>query len=66
MSLAVLRSRALSGMEAPAASVEVQPANRLPGLTMAGPSLHLLEKLAAPRYPAPILVRRAAQCSLPA
>jgi magnesium chelatase family protein len=36
MSLAVLRSRALAGMEAPAVSVEVHLANGLPGLTMVG------------------------------
>ena len=36
MSLAVLRSRALSGMEAPAVSVEVHLANGLPGLTIVG------------------------------
>jgi hypothetical protein len=36
MSLAVLRSRALAGMEAPAVSVEVHLANGLPGLTIAG------------------------------
>jgi magnesium chelatase family protein len=34
MSLAVLRSRALAGMDAPAVSVEVHLANGLPGLTM--------------------------------
>ena len=34
MSLAVLRSRALAGMEAPAVSVEVHLANGLPGLTI--------------------------------
>jgi magnesium chelatase family protein len=36
MSLAVLRSRALAGMEAPVVSVEVHLANGLPGLTIAG------------------------------
>jgi magnesium chelatase family protein len=36
MSLAVLRSRALAGMEAPAVSVEVHLANGLPGLTSVG------------------------------
>lgn len=36
MSLAVLRSRALAGMEAPAVNVEVHLANGLPGLTMVG------------------------------
>src|SRR4051812_26941839 len=36
MSLAVLRSRALAGMEAPAVSVEVHLANGLPGLTIVG------------------------------
>lgn len=36
MSLAVLRSRALSGMEAPAVSVEVHLANGLPGLALVG------------------------------
>ena len=36
MSLAVLRSRALSGMEAPSVSVEVHLANGLPGLTIVG------------------------------
>ena len=36
MSLAVLRSRALAGMEAPAVSVEVHLANGLPGLTTVG------------------------------
>ena len=34
MSLAVLRSRALAGMEAPEVSVEVHLANGLPGLTI--------------------------------
>lgn len=34
MSLAVLRSRALAGMEALCVSVEVHLANGLPGLTM--------------------------------
>jgi hypothetical protein len=38
MSLAVLRSRALAGMEAPAVSVEVHLANGLPGLTIVGPN----------------------------
>lgn len=36
MSLAVLRSRALAGMEAPAVSVEVHLANGLPGMTIVG------------------------------
>ncbi|WP_091874272.1 YifB family Mg chelatase-like AAA ATPase [Massilia yuzhufengensis] len=36
MSLAVLRSRALAGMEAPAVSVEVHLANGLPALTIVG------------------------------
>jgi magnesium chelatase family protein len=36
MSLAVLRSRALAGMEAPPVSVEVHLANGLPGLTIVG------------------------------
>lgn len=36
MSLAVLRSRALAGMEAPAVSVEVHLANGLPGLALVG------------------------------
>jgi magnesium chelatase family protein len=36
MSLAVLRSRALAGMEAPAVSVEVHLANGLPSFTMVG------------------------------
>lgn len=36
MSLAVLRSRALSGMEAPAVSVEVHLANGLPGMHIVG------------------------------
>jgi magnesium chelatase family protein len=36
MSLAVLRSRALAGMLAPAVNVEVHLANGLPGLTIAG------------------------------
>ncbi len=36
MSLAVLRSRALAGMDAPAVSVEVHLANGLPGLTIVG------------------------------
>ena len=36
MSLAVLRSRALAGMEAPAVSVEVHLANGLPSLTLVG------------------------------
>jgi magnesium chelatase family protein len=36
MSLAVLKSRALAGMEAPAVSVEVHLANGLPGLTIVG------------------------------
>ena len=36
MSLAVLRSRALAGMEAPAVSVEVHLANGLPSLTIVG------------------------------
>ncbi len=36
MSLAVLRSRALAGMEAPSVSVEVHLANGLPSFTMVG------------------------------
>jgi magnesium chelatase family protein len=36
MSLAVLRSRALAGMDAPTVSVEVHLANGLPGLTIVG------------------------------
>jgi magnesium chelatase family protein len=36
MSLAVVRSRALAGMEAPAVSVEVHLANGLPGLAIVG------------------------------
>jgi len=36
MSLAVLRSRALAGMEAPAVSVEVHLANGLPGIAIVG------------------------------
>ena len=36
MSLAVLRSRALAGMDAPAVSVEVHLANGLPGLAIVG------------------------------
>ena len=36
MSLAVLRSRALAGMEAPAVNVEVHLANGLPGIAKAG------------------------------
>lgn len=36
MSLAVLRSRALAGMEAPAVSVEVHLANGLPGMAIVG------------------------------
>lgn len=36
MSLAVLRSRALAGMDAPAVSVEVHLANGLPGFTIVG------------------------------
>nr|WP_267874601.1 MULTISPECIES: hypothetical protein [unclassified Massilia] len=36
MSLAVLRSRALADMEAPAVSVEAHLANALPGLTSVG------------------------------
>lgn len=36
MSLAVLRSRALSGMEAPAVTVEVHLANGLPGMQIVG------------------------------
>ena len=36
MSLAVLKSRALSGMEAPEVTVEVHLANGLPGLTIVG------------------------------
>jgi magnesium chelatase family protein len=36
MSLAVLRSRALAGMEAPAVSVEVHLANGLPSMTIVG------------------------------
>jgi magnesium chelatase family protein len=36
MSLAVLRSRALAGMDAPVVSVEVHLANGLPGLTIVG------------------------------
>lgn len=36
MSLAVLRSRALAGMEAPSVSVEVHLANGLPSLTIDG------------------------------
>lgn len=34
MSLAVLRSRALAGMEAPAVNVEVHLANGLPGIAI--------------------------------
>jgi magnesium chelatase family protein len=37
MSLAVLRSRALAGMEARAVSVEVHLANGLPKFTILGP-----------------------------
>jgi magnesium chelatase family protein len=37
MSLAVLRSRALAGMDAPAVSVEVHLANGLPQFTIMGP-----------------------------
>jgi magnesium chelatase family protein len=47
MSLAVLRSRALSGMEAPAVSVEVHLAHGLPGLTIVGlktPNVPSLER----------------------
>lgn len=36
MSLAVLRSRALAGMEAPVVSVEVHLANGLPSFTIVG------------------------------
>lgn len=36
MSLAVLRSRALAGMEAPCVSVEVHLANGLPAFTIVG------------------------------
>jgi magnesium chelatase family protein len=36
MSLAVLKSRALAGMDAPAVSVEVHLANGLPGMTIVG------------------------------
>jgi magnesium chelatase family protein len=36
MSLAVLRSRALAGMQAPAVSVEVHLANGLPKFTIVG------------------------------
>ena len=36
MSLAVLRSRALSGIDAPAVSVEVHLANGLPSFTIVG------------------------------
>ena len=36
MSLAVLRSRALAGMDAPAVNVEVHLANGLPAFTIAG------------------------------
>ena len=36
MSLAVLRSRALAGMEAPAVNVEVHLANGLPGIAIVG------------------------------
>ena len=36
MSLAVLRSRALAGMEAPAVSVEVHLANGLPAMNIVG------------------------------
>jgi magnesium chelatase family protein len=36
MSLAVVRSRALAGMDAPAVSVEVHLANGLPGLAIVG------------------------------
>lgn len=36
MSLAVLRSRALAGMEAPAVNVEVHLANGLPSFTIVG------------------------------
>jgi hypothetical protein len=39
MSLAVLRSRALAGMEALCVSVEVHLANGLPSLTMVGINL---------------------------
>lgn len=44
MSLAVLRSRALAGMEAPAVSVEVHLANGLPSLTIVGNNLPLLHR----------------------
>jgi magnesium chelatase family protein len=36
MSLAILKSRALSGMQAPEVTVEVHIANGLPGLTIVG------------------------------
>ena len=36
MSLAVLRNRALAGMEAPAVNVEVHLANGLPGIAIVG------------------------------
>jgi magnesium chelatase family protein len=37
MSLAVLRSRALAGVQAPAVGVEVHPANGLPPFTIVWP-----------------------------
>ena len=40
MSLATLRSRSLSGMDAPEVTVEVHLANGLPSFTLVGPQLH--------------------------
>jgi len=45
MSLAVLRSRALAGMEAPPVNVEVHLANGLPGITMVGMKTPISENM---------------------
>lgn len=58
MSLAVLRSRALAGMEALAVSVEVHLANELPSLTIdSGPETDRFQtgQTFGCRLPAPIL-----------
>ena len=52
MSLAVLRSRALAGMEAPAVSVEVHLANGLPSMTIVGTKHQIRRRLRAWRLPA--------------
>ncbi len=56
MSLAVLRSRALSGIDAPAVSVEVHLANGLPSFTIVGLPDTEVKESKDPRY---IVIRAA-------